>query len=216
MNKYFLLYILLLSVTIRAQIISGIGAEGGLNYAFQKWNYTTQMDFMKDMDQHYNFGLFCQFLNMKYLNILINLDYDQKGGLDNKTIIADINSSGELVPGSTKQGIWDQLDYICITPRIKGKIKLSRIEPFVSLGPSMDFMVNRKSAYLENMINNFQTIDISVSYGIGVGYYFNNNLQGFAEFLHKPSLINIYSNPNLKIKNDLMKINVGILYILNK
>jgi hypothetical protein len=212
--RIILLLIFLLATTgWPSQIISGVGIEGGLSSTFQKWNYADGMRFMKEMDQHENIGIFYQFLDFKYVNLLLNIDYEQKGGLDNEIDSTYIDQNGQIVTGG-KIKMWDRLDYIGFAPRIKAKIRIRGIEPFVTIGASFDYMISKKNEYLGNVINEFKATDIAALYGIGIGVYFTKNLQGFFEFLHEPSVVAIFSNSFVNVKNDLMKFNLGIMYCL--
>ncbi|MGB7569161.1 MAG: hypothetical protein WBM07_14975 [Chitinivibrionales bacterium] len=208
----------LLFLNSEAGILTGIGAEGGLSLTSQKWDYKSNTDYaflMKDWDQRANAGIFFQFFDFKHFNLIVDITYNQKGGLDKQGIQSTIigsDGSYEIIPGSWI-AIWDRIDYISLLPRAKFKYKIGFIEPFFTIGPSFDFETRRTFSEIPP-ITDFKKFDFSTPYGIGVGMSINPHLYGFFEFLHQPSIIPIYSNSNLDITNDGVKFNIGLMYVL--
>jgi Outer membrane protein beta-barrel domain len=213
----FLLIPLLLS-TSKAGPISGFGAEGGLNLTYQNWDYKSNesfgaIDFMNDWDNHFNAGVFIQFLDCKYFNLDADITYNQKGGLTKNGIQSTgSGDNGEIVLGPMLE-IWDRIDYISFAPRAKFKYPMGKFDPFFSIGPSFDFLVKKSTSEIPPF-DDFKKYEVSALYGVGVGYKIGRHLNCFFEFLHQPGISFIYSNSNVDIKNDVLKFNVGLLYQL--
>jgi hypothetical protein len=202
-------------VNSQAGLITGFGAEGGLGLTYQNWEYSNALagvEFMKNWDEHFNAGVFCQFFNYKYFNLFADISYNQKGGLDNFQGTVVDSFGGEIESGSTIK-IWDRLDYISIVPRAKFKYPMGKIEPFFTIGPSFDFLVKKSTSEIPIIVDANKS-ELSALYGVGVGYIINSHFNCFFEFLHQPSLTFLYSNSNLDIRNQVLKFNVGLLYQL--
>jgi hypothetical protein len=203
--------------TSQAAPISGFGAEGGLSLTYQNWDYKSNVgfgaiDFMNDWDNHFNAGVFLQFFDYKYFNLNADITYNQKGGLTKNGIQSTGSSdNGEIVLGPMLE-IWDKLDYISFAPRAKFKYPFGKIEPFFTIGPSFDFLINKTSFMVD--VDIFKKYEVSALYGIGVGYNIDGHFNCFFEFLHQPGISFIYSNSNVDVKNDVLKFNVGLLYQL--
>jgi Outer membrane protein beta-barrel domain len=205
-------------VSSQAGLVTGFGAEGGLSLTYQKWGYSNALagtEVMKDWDEHFNAGVFLQFFNYKYFNLDADIAYNQKGGLaKNGLEKTGIGPNGEIISEGYID-IWDRLDYISITPRAKFKYPLGKFEPFLTLGPSFDFLVKKNTSEFSPIGDaNVNKYELSELYGVGVGYKIDSHFNCFFEFLHQPSLTYLYSNSNLDIRNQVLKFNVGMLYQL--
>jgi hypothetical protein len=221
----FCLMVYLFFANSHAGVLSGFGAEGGLSLTSQKLNYTTDTKnefVMKDWDQHGNAGIFFQFFDVKFINLDLDITYNQKGGLSkNGLLTSHVDPvNGGLVLGPAVD-VWDRLDYISLSPRAKTKFTIGRFEPFFTIGPCFDFLIHGSSEFYST--DNFKKYEVSALYGVGVGYNINARLQSFFEFLHQPGITPICSEllyspgggtSNLDIANDVLKFNVGILYRL--
>src|SRR5271157_4172065 len=173
MKKLFIVTILGLFNLVDANLISGIGVEAGPSITFQKWTYTDGIEFMNDMDSHYNVGIYTQFLNFKHVNILLDLSYNQKGGLQK-----DVS-------------MWNRLDYISLSPEFKLKYNVSKFEFVFLIGPSFELMIHRDSYMTNDLSSKFNKFDFSTPYGVGVGYRILKNVVMSINFQHQPSIISI-------------------------
>ena len=90
---------------------------------------------------------------------------------------------------------------------------MGNFEPFFTIGPSFDFLVKKSTSEIPP-IGDVNKYELSALYGIGVGYKINLHFYEYFEFLHQPSLMYLYSNSNLDIRNQVLKFNVGMLYQL--
>jgi hypothetical protein len=204
-------------VNSKAGLVTGFGAEGGLSLTYQNWEYSNALagvEVMKDWDEHFNAGVFCQFFDYKYFNLDADISYNQKGGLAKngfeKTGIVD----NQIIPEGYID-IWDRLDYISIAPRANFKYPMGNFEPFFTIGPSFDFLVKKSTSEISPIGDvNVNKYELSALYGVGVGYKIDSHFNCFFEFLHQPSLTFLYSNSNLDIRNQVLKFNVGMLYQL--
>jgi hypothetical protein len=95
---------------------------------------------------------------------------------------------------------------------VKFKYPVWKFEPFFSIGPSFDLLLNKTSQFVNT--DNFKKYDVSALYGVGVGYKISTHYYGFFEFLHQPWITDICSNSNVDVMNDTVKFNAGLLYLL--
>jgi hypothetical protein len=215
--RFSLLYfaVSLCFVNSQAGPISGFGAEGGLSLTYQNWEYSNALagvEFMKNWDEHFNAGVFCQFFNYKYFNLDAEITYNQKGGLAKSAIeITQVGPDGTILGPGPGIDLWDRIDYVSLTPRAKFKYPMGNFEPFLTIGPSFDFLVKKSTSEIP-VIGDFNKYELSALYGVGVGYKIDSHFNCFFEFLHQPSLTFLYSNSNLDIRNQVLKFNVGLLY----
>ena len=204
MQRFMLGFVgLLLIVNANAGILTGIGAEGGLSQTHQIGNDKTGLlgtGFgLKDWDSHFNAGVSAQFFEYKYFNLNLNFTYNRKGGLKKNGIQSTYVDGNNNVVYGPMLAIWDRLDYISFAPVAKFKYPVWKLEPFFTIGPSFDL---------------FKKYEVSALYGVGVGYRINTHYYGFFEFLHQPGMTYLFSNSNVDWKNDVVKFNLCLLYLL--
>jgi hypothetical protein len=214
----FMCGLLLGASVVEALPISGVGVSGGLNLAWQKWDsplYGGQ-GWLPDRSSRGNAGLFVQFLHLRHFNLECDLTYLQKAGADKDIPAYDAfgNPTGSV-------DSWVHLDYLSLAPVARFKWQLWRLEPFVKIGPSVDLLLARSSQLLGETEDDFSGYDVSVLYGAGLGFELAGPLSVYAEFLHQPSLIPVLDEDHrasggstVKVKNDLMRIDVGLLLAL--
>jgi hypothetical protein len=202
----------------QAEPISGFGAEGGLSLTYQNWDYKSNVDFgaidfMNNWDNHFNAGVFLQFFDYKYFNLDADITYNQKGGLEKNAFEeTSIDNNYNIISVTGTLDMWDRLDYVSFAPRAKFKYPMGKFDPFFSIGPSFDFLINKTSFMVDADI--FKKYEVSALYGIGVGYNIDQHFNCFFEFLHQPGISFIYSASTVEVKNDVLKFNVGLLYQL--
>ena len=119
---------------------------------------------MNDMDFHYNAGLYTQFLDYKHVNILLDLSYNQKGGLQKDVSMRD------------------RLDYLSLSPEFKLKYDFGKFECFFLIGPSFEFMIHRDSYMTNDPSSKFNKFDFSTPYGVGIGYRIVKNAAAEYQF----------------------------------
>jgi hypothetical protein len=216
--RFSLLYfaVSLCFVNSQAGPISGFGAEGGLSLTRQNWDYKSGAAYaisMDDWDKRCNAGVFLQFFDYKYFDLDADITYNQKGGLKKDAFeMASIDYNYNITVAGTLD-MWDRLDYFSFAPRAKFKYPMGKFDPFFSIGPSFDFLVNKSVSEIPPF-DDFKKYEVSALYGVGVGYKIDRHLSCFFEFLHQPGISFIYSNSNVDVKNDVLKFNVGVLYQL--
>jgi len=169
---------------------------------------------MNNWDQHFNVGALCQFFDYKYFNLIADIAYNQKGGLAKSAVeITQVGPNGVILGPGPGIDLWDRIDYVSLAPRAKFKYPMGNFEPFFTIGPSFDFLVKKSTSEIPP-IGDVNKYELSALYGIGVGYKINLHFYEYFEFLHQPSLMYLYSNSNLDIRNQVLKFNVGMLYQL--
>jgi hypothetical protein len=196
--------------------ISGFGAEGGLSLTRQNWDYKSGAAYaisMDDWDKHANAGFFLEFFDYKYFDLNADISYNQKGGLKKDAFEKTSIDYNYNITVTGTLDMWDRLDYVSFTPRAKFKYPLGKFDPFFSIGPSFDFLVNKSVSEIPPL-DDFKKYEVSALYGVGVGYEIDRHLNCFFEFLHQPGISFIYSASTVEVKNDVLKFNVGLLYQL--
>ena len=207
MNKFVFGLLLVIVNISNAKIVSGIGAQIGLNSTFQNWDYKTDdINFMDDIDLHYNAVLSVEMFRINYFNLFLSVSYLQKGGLDNDVI--ETNAFGQEL-GTVS--VWTRLDYICISPALRFNYNINKFNPYLIIGPSFDLAVSKKESFDQNISNQFKEFEISLPFGVGCEYNIINNINLNFNIQYQPSITNLFENSNLTVKNNLFKYDFGIL-----
>lgn len=155
-----------------------------------------------------NAGIFLNLFCMKYFVPCLEIAFNQKG------------ARYEM-----HAGVWNGLDYVdsrwieenrlyYLSLAIKGKprVVFKQFEVFLLCGLSLDVAVSKRSTYLDNINNKFKNYDLSVPFGLGIGYAVTKKLKIQIEFQPQPSIINSYMVDSIYIKNDMIKVNAGLVY----
>jgi hypothetical protein len=221
MDKSLILFVLFFYSITFPQAKYELGMTLGLTNAFQNkifYSYPA----VSPRWRHYSYigptntgHLFCAnasvFLNlfcMKYFVPCLEFAFNQKG-----------------CRYEMHAGVWNDLDYVdsmwveetrlsYLSLAIKGKprVVFKRFEVFLLFGLSLDLAVSKRSTYLEGVNNKFKNYDISIPFGLGIGYAVTKKMKIQIEFQPQPGIIDNYMADSFYIKNEMIRVNVGLVF----
>jgi hypothetical protein len=199
-----ILFVLFLSQNIEAQIISKYGLKSGLTITSLKWENNPYFKF--DNKNGFNLGIFAEFLNYSFFNIVAELNYTQKGFVLKTEITSNEHPEGtgefQIHPSRT--------DYLNST--ILGKIKFSQgdFRPYLIVGPKFDFEIyNNDKIFI--IQDDFAKFIPGLKVGLGTEFTISK-LNFLTELLYDANFIDLYEENNLKITSSSIDIRVGIIF----
>lgn len=208
MNKYFIIFVILIHSLSHAQFIDGYGVKIGGTLANQDWQRkNATVDFNPDSRFGMNAGIFMEFLNLPLLRMVTELNYEQKGmKLEFPlTTIEDPDGSS----GKTKS-ILNRVDYLSLAVKAKLKSKAPLLSPYVFAGPRVDFYLNK------NVDKNFKSFYDEFKkqvYGLsaGVGAEFNTlPVDLLLELQYNHDLTSAYESAMYDINNQSFDFKIGL------
>jgi len=164
---------------------------------------------MEDRDMHYNAAITVDMFEHTYFNFSFGVTYLQKGGVD-KSVMSTDETGAELY----RIEVANRLDYVCFSPAIKLKYDFGVFVPFIIVGPSLDVQVAKKDSNLGYVLENFKKYEISLPFGVGVGYKLNRKFKIDVNVQYQPSVTDAFENDHVTITNFLFKYNIGVQLLL--
>ena len=189
------LFFILYSFSSNAQFVSGIGATGGITYAREKWSYTNPLRIeKKNFLLGFNGSLFVEFFQHDYLRWVSELQYNQKGTIE------------QLNSGDVK----DRLQYLSFNNFLKARYELLDVIPYVLIGPRVEYLLSASPQ------TDFNKIHVGVSVGAGAELVAYSNFKFFAEMHYNSDILNAYNKNSLSIKNTAFELRIGLKYAIKK
>ena len=177
MKIYLLTFGLLLFFFVaRSQKINSVSVNYGISHSDLAWEYDAANN------PYINLGLlgsksingfYCnaniESFESKYLALVTGVGFYQKGAID------EFTKEGEGVVGSLK---WN-LDYLTIDTKLKAKIRVKNLSPYLLVGPRLDYLLRFSSEFNEyNQLAKLNKINFGLRGGIGVQYFIDNFIVG--------------------------------------
>jgi hypothetical protein len=141
-----LIFIIIIFVFLIQQVVnSQIIRDKGIKIAITSSNIQVEQ-FPSDFSRRlgFNIGLFLESIKIHNLLLVTQIEYNQKGFID-KAIWTDEN---ENIVGEAKANY--RLDYLTIPIFIKYRHENFHFKPFLSAGPRIDFLINKKNGIYEH------------------------------------------------------------------
>jgi hypothetical protein len=153
----------------------------------------------------FNAGLFVEFGKFKLLSFVTNIEYAQKGFIEEQV------ETGEDGPEPIKNVEANtRLDYLSIPLFLKVRYPDSKYEPYVILGPRFDHLFNKKNGvykftkvdFKSESANYFDKNIFGSSFGVGFNLPKFSRLNTFVEFRYNVDFSDSYSSiKTVTVKN---------------
>lgn len=198
---------------VHAQPLSEWGFKAGITISNQKWDFSSP-GIDRDLDTYVglNLAIFGRITKLNFLSIVGEFSYVQKGTTEEITpAFVDTASHGyiELDPIRFR----NRFDYVSLS--LYGKIGHSfwRFEPYIFIGPRIDFLVKARSETIPKSIyKNFDNPNLDISLGLGTEINTNLPFKTLIEFQYDPGVTNSYKSACLSIKEYSYEIKVGAIF----
>jgi Outer membrane protein beta-barrel domain len=216
MNREFaILSISLASVlsNVHAQPLSEWGFKAGITISNQRWDFSAP-EIDRDLDKHVglNLAIFGRITELNFLSIVGEFSYVQKGATEEMTpTFVDTASHGyiELDPIRFR----NRFDYVSLSLYGKFGHSLWRFEPYIFVGPRIDFLLKARSETIPKSIyKNFDNPNLDISLGLGTAININLPFKILIEFQYDPGVTNSYKNAYLSIKEYSYEIKLGAIF----
>lgn len=200
--------LLLFCFVARSQKISSVSVNYGITRSDLDWKFDDDSSYINlgGLGSKSISGFYCS-VNMaafetKYLSLESGAGFCQKGGLD------EFRSSLK----------WS-LDYLTLDTKLKAKIRIKNLSPYVVAGPRLDYLLRYSAEFDEfDRLAKLSRVNYGLRGGIGLQYFFDNFFAGIGwenNFSFNPIVDNNgeYMRPTFTIKDNTMifKCEVGIL-----
>lgn len=217
-NKYFemkKIYLIIILFTFisssHPQCLRSYGVKIGATIANEDWD-SSQLptDFEPDSRWGLNLGVFTEFINIPYFSLVTELNYVQKGMIEEDipvTTITNPDGTGEYVTWDTR------VDYLNFSALGKLRLDFSLFTPYLVIGPKVDFEIN-----LENSLGSANDVEDNfnkIMYGVKLGGGTEVKLASFsllAEILYDYNFNDLYENENLIVTASSVDFRIGIMF----
>jgi len=198
-----MLIVLTLSSATHSQVLRGYGIKAGVTVADQDWHYPFNWD--PDNRTGFNAGVFAEFLNHPFFSVVTELNYVQKG------MMQEVLITTEEYPEGTKYMTWEnRIDYLNVSALAKLRLNYGIVKPYLLAGPKIDFEIGKHLMPYENVPKRFP----ASIYGFKVGLGTELNLMGInflAEFVYDSDLKDLYKSEFLTVNSKSYEMRLGIL-----
>ena len=212
MKKIYLILILFSVVsTSQAQLIRNYGLKIGATISNQEWNYSTlPIDFDPDNRWGLNLGVFTEFLDIPYFSLVTELNYVQKGMIEEDipvTTVTNPDGTGEYVTWDTR------VDYLNLCALGKLRLDFSLFTPYLLIGPKVDFEINLINSL--GLTNEVEDNYNKIIYGVKLGGGTEIKLTSFsilAEIIYDYNFNDLFENENLIVTASSVDFRLGIMF----
>jgi len=211
MFKRFLFFItgfIFISTTLQAQFIRSYGIKVGGSLAKQVWDYSINFSMESDNRFGLNIGGFVEFLDVPFLSVVAEADYTQKGM---KLNLPTTGPDSPDIIGTTTLN--NRIDYLSLFLLGKIRYNLVLFSPYLIAGPRADIELGRDiEKGFETSYKDFKKGNFGLTIGVGTELIKVLPLSLLAEFRYNYDLSNVYSNENVKVKNQSFDFLVGVFF----
>ena len=201
--------ILMTASLSEAQIVKSIGINAGYVYATEKWNYTELSGDWIDPISTFSGGVFAETYKMQRFSLLAKIQYVGKGrSVHILATRADPTSpSGYVDVGYLD--LKDRLDYICVPVLLKYSLPLSKVEPFIAMGPRFEYLVGHPSSVV---YDKFKTTEWSLTFSTGVDISIHPLPKFFIEAEYNTSLTDSYTGEFVTVSDHSLEFLLGVYF----
>ena len=189
-----------------AQLIKSYGFKVAFTSADQKYNYTYLTDITTKRRVGFNAAIFAEWLNMPLFSLITQCEYAQRGmGMEfDRTL-----NSPEITGTYTN---YNRVDYLSIPIFAKLTFPVEPINPYILLGPRIDFLLGYKSD--ENVFNavydKFSKTITGASFAVGFDLKTLFPIALLIETRYNIDFKDSYSTQYLTVRNNSFDIWLGV------
>jgi hypothetical protein len=217
MKKLFIvLTLLLISISLsKAQVIRSYGLKAGVASTNQSWDWTG-VNITTSTHQSLDVGIFVEWLDNPFFNVVTEVHYLQKGAnVATDIAIATANESfyyysDQTIPYLTGQDISysTQIKYLSIPILAKLRVTWGLITPYILIGPRFDYYLSTNGTFPPDYIgvpHDFNKLTIGGTFGIGIELPPFLPIQLAAEARYSPDFQDCYSYQTIAVRNRSME-----------
>jgi hypothetical protein len=194
------------------QIVKSVGLNAGYVYAAQDWHYAPQTGLdgsWIDPISTFTGGIFAESFDVLNFSIFAKLQYVGKGRSMNVIAMrADPNSPQGYVDLGY-QVFKERLDYICVPVLLKYRIALPVVEPFIAIGPRLEYLVGHASSVV---YNKFKKTGWTGTLSSGAEVSIPSFPKFFIEAEYNTSLTDSYQGEFVTISDHSIELLVGVFF----
>lgn len=189
------------------------GFKAGISISNQNMKYkTVQID--RDFDNYIglNIDAFVNILDYKIFDLITQLSYSQKGCIESiiSTYVDPITHN--YIDGETHY-FKNKTDYISYFILGKLKSNLKVLNPYLILGPRIDFLINTKSETIPHIIyDDLKKYNLGLTIGVGTEFNLLIPYKMLIELQYSPDLEKIYDTQFLYIEKISYEMKLGIIF----
>jgi len=198
----------LFAASASGQLFQSFGIMGGPVLANQRWDYTSPLGFT-DIEHHplwgFDLGVSSELFSIPYITADVELHYIQKGRTITEMITEPANNEQGFIDLG-KKDIRQRFSYLSVPLLVKFGIDLGSVKPFVSLGPSLEFLIDHPSSPVYDKFHKTE-FDGTFALGTEISPGF---LPAFSvEVRYIFGVTDSYQNDNLKVKTEALAFLLG-------
>jgi len=190
-------FFLVVAIQCKAQFFNSIGITGGVSFGNQKFYFKDPSSLSrKKYFIGFNGSFFAEFFSADYARWVSEIQYNQKGAIDNQPEAKYTN----------------RLHYLSWNNYLKLRYELYSIIPYLLIGPRLEYNLIQSTSS-PTITGNFLKLHVSPAIGAGVEFVSFYNFKFFVEGFYNPDLIMpAYVRPELHVRNKNFELRVGVKY----
>ncbi|MCF8261883.1 MAG: PorT family protein [Melioribacteraceae bacterium] len=209
MKNLIVVFTILISSTISAQLFSQTGIKIGGVFSNQTWDYAPQLNIIFEPDSRPGFyaGVFTSLIHLPILSIEGELYYAQRG------MKIDIPTTTTTNPDGIGSMTWDtRLDYIGIALLAKAKMNLGLFTPYILAGPKYESEIAAHYSFgVANPVEkkfNKERIGLRIGGGTEIDF---GGYRTLFEITYDHDFNSIYEEEQLIVNTNSIEIKLGVL-----
>jgi Outer membrane protein beta-barrel domain len=197
---------LFLSQINNAQILNSYGLKIAYTSANQRYDYTNIGNIGTKRRIGFNAAIFAEWFNLPFVSLVTQCEYAQRGvGIVSERTLA---SSPDIVETNT---YYSRVDYLSIPVFAKITVPVGPINPYVLIGPRIDFLLGYNSAF-NDIYDHFSKTMTGASCGFGVNLKTLLPVTVLVEARYNADFKDSFSNQNLTVRNNSWDIWLGVAF----
>ena len=189
------------------------GIKLGVSISTQNFKYkTSEID--RDFDNYLGLhaDAFVNFVDRKTYAFVAQISFSQKGCIETITpTFVDPVNHGYIDGDPIK--FRNRTDYLSLSILGKLNLNLNVLNPYIIIGPRIDFLVNTKSETIpKSIFDNLNRNSFGMTLGIGREFSLFIPYKTLIEFQYSPDLTKMYDSQFLSIEKTSYEIKMGITF----
>jgi hypothetical protein len=189
-----------------AQLIKSYGFKVAYTSADQKFNYTNLTNIETKRRVGFNVAIYAEWLNTPFISLVTQCEYAQRGmGMEFNRTANSPDIIGTFID-------YNRVDYLSIPIFVKLSLPVEPINPYLLLGPRIDFLLGYKSdeSAFNAVYDGFSKTMTGASFAVGVDLNTLLPLAILIEARYNVDFKDSYSTQYLTVRNNSFDLWLGL------
>lgn len=206
----------ILSIELAYAQFDGFGMRLGGHYSRQYLDINSSSsldDDLQDLAPDFQLGVFGNFKLSPVTDVSPAINYIRKPYKESYFSFVDTANNFEV-----NETLIPRWDYISVDVPFKFHTRNDNMVMYMYIGLRFDYLINTKeiirqdSSLYEWYYDDFKKLSMGYIAGLGAEYTLNDRFNILFEFTYNRDITNVYSSPDLRVKNELMAFTIGLKF----